>query len=104
MSDSVVLFSDTIVFELIVRLVLGAIAAFFAIISWTRARSLQWVFVIIGILASYAGTLYRALKLFGFFSGPELLINATPLGILISDNLSMLCFTIACILYIRAHR
>ena len=98
------LFSDTVIFELLVRLVLGAIASFFAILSWTKTRNLYWILIIAGILASYAGTLYHALRTFGLFTGPELLILSTPLGILISDNLSMIFFTIACVFYFRAHK
>lgn len=96
--------SDGLVFELLVRLALGAIASFVAIVSWTRTRSVSWMFVIAGILSSYAGTLYRALRVFGLFSLTEIFILGAPLGILLSDNLSIVCFIIACIFYIRSHR
>jgi hypothetical protein len=98
------LLSDSLVFELVVRLVLGALASFFAIVSWTRTRSLAWIFVIAGILANYAGTLYHALRSFGLFTGPEILILGAPLGVLVSDNLSTLCFIFACWFYIRTRR
>lgn len=104
MNESTALLSDGVIVELTIRLVLGAVASFFAIVSWSRTRNLYWFFVIAGILASYAGTLYRALRSFGLFSGPEILIFSAPLGILVSDNLSILCFIVASILYIRSNK
>lgn len=104
MTASSSFFSDGVVFELLVRLVLGAVASFVVIISWTKTRHLYWFFIIAGILASYAGTLYRALRTFGLFTGPELLVFGSPLGILVSDNLSMICFILAGIFYIRANK
>lgn len=104
MTSTLSVLSDGAVFELLVRLVLGAVAAFVAIISWTKTRHVYWFFVIAGILASYAGTLYRALRSFGLFAGPEILVFGSPLGVLVSDNLSMLCFLLAGIAYIRANK
>ncbi len=98
------LLSDSMVIELLVSLVLGAFASFLAIVSWTRTRSISWMFVIAGILSSYAGTLYHALRAFGLFAGPEILVGGAPLGSLISDNLSLVCFILACIFYIRSHK
>lgn len=98
------LLSDALVFALLVRLVLGAFASFFAILTWTRTRNISWMLVIAGILASYAGTLYQALRSFGLFAGPEILLLGAPLGTLISDNLSIFCFIFACIVYIRTHK
>lgn len=95
---------EGIIFSLLVALVLGAAASFFAIVSWTRTRHLSWTFAIVGILASYAGTLYRALRSFGLFSGPQLMIYGVPLGTLISDNVPMLFLLLACVFYIRENR
>lgn len=104
MSDIFPFLSDGKVIELLIRLVLGAIASFFAIASWPRTRSVSWMFIIAGILASYAGILYQALRAFGLFSGPVFLIYGASLGSLISDNVSILCFICACIVYIRLHK
>jgi len=98
------LLSDAVVVSLLVRLVLGAIASFLAIVSWTRTRDVSWVLVIAGILASYAGTLYGALRSFGLFAGADLLVLGVPLGSLISDNLSIFFFIFAFIFHIRANK
>ncbi len=93
--------SDGAVAELLVRIVLGAVASFLAIVSWTRTRSLAWMLVIVGILASYVGTLYRALRAFGLFSGPEIAFFGTSLGILVSENLPLLCFIAALAAFLK---
>lgn len=93
--------ADGVVFSLLVRLVLGAIASALAILAWTRTRNLSWILVIAGILAAYAGTLYNALRIFGFLSGSEILIYGAPLGSLISDNLSILFFIAAFVFFLR---
>ncbi len=95
---------DPAVFALVVRIALGALASFFAIIVWTRAASLSWMLVVAGVLANYAGTLYDTLRLFGLLSGPEFLVAGYPLGSLLSENLSILCFIAAFVLYLRRDR
>lgn len=94
--------SDGAAFELLVRLALGAVASFLAIVVWSKTRDLAWICVVAGILASYAGTLYRALRLFGLFSGPEILIYGASVGSLVSDNLSGVFFIVAFIVFIRS--
>ncbi len=98
------LLSDALVFSLMVRLVLGAFASFLAIVAWTRTRDLAWVLVIAGILASYAGTLYGALRSFGLFAGADLQVLGVPLGSLISDNLSVFFFIFALFFHIKANK
>lgn len=90
--------------ELIVRLSLGALASTLAIVSWTRTRTLDWFFVIAGILASYAGSLYRALRAFGLFPGGDLLVGGASLALMLSDNLSILFFSLACFFYLRSQK
>jgi hypothetical protein len=89
---------------LLIQFVLGGIASFFAILSWTYTRNLYWLLAIAGILSIYASILYRALRLFGLITGPELLVLGTPLGTLVSDNLSIVFFIAASIAYIRSNR
>lgn len=101
MSDVSPFLTDGTVIELLVRLILGALASFVAIVSWTRTRSPSWIFVVVGVLALYAGTLYRALRSFGLFSLSDVFIGGASLGTLISDNLSLLFFIVGCVVHIR---
>lgn len=96
--------SSSSVFPLLVQLCLGALAAFLAIISWTRTRRLSWMLVISGILALYAGTLFRALALFGLFSGSEIQVFGASLGQLISEGIPLLLFIAAFTVFIRENR
>lgn len=98
------LLDEPAVFGLLVRLSLGAAASFLAILSWTRARSLAWMFVIFGVLAAYAGILYSALRVFGLFSGPEILIFGISLGVLISENVPVLFFILGFVFFLRNDR
>ena len=96
MNAGSVLLQDPELLELLVSLVLGAIASFLAIICWTRASSLAWILVVAAILASYAGILYRALRLFGFFSASEISVFASSLASLLSTGIPQLLFIAAC--------
>lgn len=100
MSTESALLQNPELFELLVSLVLGAIASFLAIICWTRATSLAWILVVAAILASYAGILYRSLRLFGFFSGSEISVFASSLGSLLSTNIPQLLFIAACAVFL----
>jgi hypothetical protein len=87
--------------ELLVRLALGAIASFFSIIVWSKTRDAAWICVVAGILASYAGTLYRTLRAFGLFPNSDILVFGASLGNLISDNLSFVFFIAAFIIFLK---
>lgn len=104
MSPAAPLFVDGAVFELLVRLTLGAITSFLAILCWTRTRNLSWMFVIAGVLASYAGTLYRSLRFFGLFPGAEIRFFGTSLALLVSENLPIVLFAGAFIAFLRSER
>ena len=104
MTAMVPFLSDGSAFVLLVRIALGAVASFLAIICWTKTRRIAWMFVIAGILASYAGALYRALIAFGLFAGPEILFFGTSLGNLISENLPVVFFIAACIAFLKTER
>jgi hypothetical protein len=98
------LLTDGVVFELLIRLALGAVASFLAIICWTRTRTASWMCVIIGILSGYVGTLYQTLRAFGLFATPELTVFGASLGNIISVNLPLVFFIFACFLFITEKR
>jgi hypothetical protein len=50
---------------IICRLVLGAAAAFLAILLWAKTRDLAWMLMVIGAFASYGEVVYSILELFG---------------------------------------
>lgn len=48
-----------------IKLVLGGIAAFLAILLWSKTREAAWTAVIAGIITAYAGIVYNVLIVFG---------------------------------------
>ena len=48
-----------------IKLVLGGIAAFLAILLWAKTREAPWVAVIAGTVTAYAGIVYNVLIVFG---------------------------------------
>jgi hypothetical protein len=98
------LFADGSAFLLTLKLIAGAGASFFAIMSWSRTRSLSWTFVILGILSLYAGTLYQTLIAFGLLTGRAFVISGVGLGTIVSEILPLLFFSIAALLRILSRR
>ncbi|MDR2477403.1 MAG: hypothetical protein LBD18_06435 [Treponema sp.] len=47
------------------RLVLGALAAFFAIMLWSKTRDMAWMLVVIGTIAAYIGIVYSIMEMAG---------------------------------------
>ena len=67
------------------RLILGALASFFAIMLWSKTRDLAWMFMVIGIIAAYVETVYSILNLLGLAGRNILAIGSVPfMSILLS--------------------
>jgi hypothetical protein len=65
------------------RLCLGAMAAFFAIMLWSRTRDIAWILMAGGIIAAYGENLYQALDAFGISVLPPAL-DSFPLAAALS--------------------
>lgn len=50
---------------LIIKLIVGGIAAFLAIMLWSRTRDVAWTCLIAGVVTSYAGIVYDMLMQLG---------------------------------------
>ena len=72
------------------RLILGALAAFLAIMLWSRTRDAAWMLVVIGTIASYAELVYSILVIFGMIGGP--LIGTMPLMSILLPCLPLVFF------------
>jgi hypothetical protein len=68
------------------RLSTGALAAFFAIMLWSRTRDIAWMLVVVGTIAAYVETVYSILDLFGV-TGNQVAIGSVPLAEIILPNL-----------------
>ncbi|MDR1388699.1 MAG: hypothetical protein LBJ31_01805 [Treponema sp.] len=68
------------------RLSTGALAAFFAIIVWSRTRDAAWMLMVIGTIAAYIETVYSILELFGI-TGSDISIGSVPLAAILLPNI-----------------
>ena len=68
------------------RLTTGALAAFFAIMLWSKTRDIAWMLMVIGTIAAYVETVYSIMGLFGI-TGTQLSIGSVPLAVILLPNL-----------------
>lgn len=82
------------------RLILGALAAFFAIILWSKTRDIAWMLMVVGTIAAYAETIYSILNTFGIASEAGPLLGSVPLLSIVLPNIPTLFFTVAFIVMV----
>ena len=80
--------------SLIIRLVIGAIATFFAILLWSSTRDSAWMFVVIGTIIHYGQIMYSTFRVFGILQ-EETMIYGLPVFSILLTNLPSVCFIIA---------
>ena len=71
---------------MVTLLALGALAAFFAILLWSRTRDIAWMLMVIGTIVAYVETVYSILVLFGI-TGTQLSIGSIPVAAILLPNL-----------------
>jgi len=77
------------------QLILGAAAAFLAILLWPRIRDLAWMLIIFGTIVAYIETVYSILKVFGISADDILIVESVPLIPLILSAIRTLFFIAA---------
>ena len=87
------------------RLVLGALASFFAIMLWSKTRDVAWMLMVIGTIAAYVEIVYAILNLFGISGGNMLTIGSMPLMSILLPSLPTVFFIAAFIvMVVRKYR
>jgi|TergutMp193P3_1026864.scaffolds.fasta_scaffold14157_4 hypothetical protein len=87
------------------RLVLGAAAAFFAIMLWSKTRSAAWMLIVAGTLTAYVEIVYSVMELLGFTTIYGLFIGSVPLVAMLLPALRMIFFTAAfLVMVVRQYR
>lgn len=89
---------------LVSRLLVVAVAAFLAIVLWSRTRDLAWMLMVIGTVASYADILFDLLVKFGLLDESGFSPFGIPLGQILFSNLPYIFFAAAFIVMIRRKR
>jgi hypothetical protein len=77
------------------RLILGALASFFAIMLWSKTRDPAWMLMVTGTIAGYAGIVYSTLGVLGITEGTAFPAGSVPVAALILVNLPACCFIAA---------
>lgn len=87
------------------RLILGALAAFFAIVLWSKTRDTAWMLMAIAAIVMYIEIVYSILELLGIFAGSILLIGSVPLPAILLPALRMIfCIAGFSVMAIRVYR
>jgi hypothetical protein len=90
---------------IISRLVLGALASFFAIMLWSKTRDIAWMLMVIGTIAAYIETVYSIMDMFGITGIDTLLIGSVSLAAILLPCLRMIFFIAAfLVMVIRRYR
>ena len=89
--------------SLIIRLAVGALATFFAILLWASTRDAAWMFVVIGTIIHYGEVMYTTFRLFGIV-GRETMIFGLPLVSMLLANLPSVCFIVAFLIALSRNR
>ncbi|MDR2314129.1 MAG: hypothetical protein LBE02_06310 [Spirochaetaceae bacterium] len=68
------------------RLSMEGLAAFFAIMLWSKTRDVAWMLMVIGAIAGYVETVYSILDIFGIM-GDQPSIASVPVAAILLPNL-----------------
>jgi len=87
------------------RLILGAVAAFLAIMLWSKTRDAAWMLIVVGTITAYIEIVYSILELLGITAHYGLFIDSVPLVTIVLTSLRMALFIAAfLILVVRQYR
>ncbi len=85
----------------IIKLVTGGIAAFLAILLWSKTRDAAWMALVAGAVTGYAGIVYELLVKIGIVSDMGLQIFGVSLSSLLFTLIPYLFFILGFILMLR---
>jgi membrane-bound ClpP family serine protease len=85
------------------QLSVGAVAAFLAIMLWSKTRDAAWMLVVMGTIFAYIEIVYSILGLFGIDGSNLFLIGSVPLISFVLPLLRMIFFIAAFVVMIVRH-
>lgn len=80
---------------MIIRLGVGAVATFAAILLWSQTRSVAWMWAILGVIFRYGWILFQTLLFFGVVGQPPLWFGVFPAGQVFLENAPLVFLAIA---------
>jgi len=87
----------------VVKLSVGAIATFLAILLWANTRDTAWMLMIIGVVIEYAKVMYTTFETFGILPVAPSLFGI-PFAQVVVDNLPMVLFGIGFVVVLARGR
>ncbi len=88
----------------IVKLVLGGVLAFLAIMLWSRTRDPSWMVLVTGAIVSYVGIVFDLMVKLGIIIPCTILVRGIPLDVLLITALPQIFFILAFILMLLRSR
>jgi hypothetical protein len=88
----------------IVKLVLGGVVAFLAIMLWNKTRDSAWISLIAGAVTGYAGLVFELLSKLGFFSASGITVAGLPFATLFFAIIPYLFYIVAFVLLLLRSR
>ena len=82
----------------IIKLVLGGLVAFFAILLMSKTREVSWMLVVSGFILSYIALVYDLLCELGVLTEAKIMLFGIPLIPFLCVLLPSLCFIVAFII------
>lgn len=93
---------ESTLFLFIIKLSLGSIAAFLAIMLWSKTRDIAWMSFAAGTIIAYAGIIHDLLKTLGISNfnaiGSKITIYSVPLIDILFLGIPFLFYILALIL------
>lgn len=86
--------------SIFIKLILGALGTFFAILVWSKTRNPSWIFIVLGILFHYVNIVFETLETFGIITEKIYSIGNLPILKIILINIPMLLFITGLIIFI----
>ncbi len=88
----------------VIKLVAGGLAAFFAILLWSKTRDTAWMSLVAGTVTSYAGVVYEMLNSFGLFTSGMIEFFDIPIATLFFTIIPPLFYIAAFIIMLSRTR
>ncbi len=82
------------------KIALGVITSFLAILAWQKARRMSSLFFIIGVLTLYTQIIYNALISFGIINIYETALYGIKIGSIVTELIPLTAFMISLILFL----
>jgi len=89
---------------LVSRLGTAALAAFLAIVLWSRTRDIAWMLIVIGAISSYADIVFSLLSQAGLVDEARFELFGLPIGRILLSNLPFIFLCAALAIMIRRKR